>query len=64
MTARKPFDVTIAFCTNTAPMHRPPVWKHCERVERVFASNPMQARRVAESRTGARVIDCVCLWDR
>ena len=60
----KPFDVTIAFRKNTAPMHRPPVWQTTERVERVFATSPMQARRIAESRTGARVVACVCLWDR
>ncbi len=60
----KPFDVTIAFRKNTAPMHRPPVWQECERVERVFASSREQAVELAEHRTGARVIDCVCLWDR
>ena len=64
MTARKPFDVTIAFRTNTAPMHRPPVWENRERVERVFASSREQAVELGRKRFGARVVDCVCLWDR
>ena len=59
----KPFDVTIAFRKNTGRRNGPAVWQECERVERVFATSPMQARRIAESRTRARVVACVCLWD-
>ena len=58
----KPFDVTIAFRKNTGRRNGPPVWQTTERVERVFATSAMQARRIAESRTGARVVACVCLW--
>jgi len=60
----KPFDVTIAFRKNTAPMHRPPVWQDCERVVRVFAHTSAEAFRIARTRMGARVVACVCLWDR
>jgi len=60
----KPFDVTIAFRKNTAPMHRPPVWQDCERVERVFARTREQAIEIGRKRFGARVVACVCLWDR
>lgn len=60
----KPFDVTIAFRKNIAPMHRPPVWKHCERVERVFATSRVEALDLGEARTGGRAVACVCLWDR
>ena len=60
----KPFDVTIAFRKNTAPMHRPAVWQECERVVRVFAPTEEGARSKAAAQTGARVVACVCLWDR
>ena len=59
-----PFNVTIAFRKNIAPMHRPPVWQECERVERVFASSIAEALHIGEARTGGRAIACKCLWDR
>ena len=60
----KPFDVTIAFRKNTAPMHRPPVWQECERVERVFARTSAEALHIAQTRTGGCPVACKCLWDR
>ena len=60
----KPFDVTIAFRKNTAPMHRPPVWQECERVERVFAHTSAEALRIAHVRTGGCPVACKCLWER
>jgi hypothetical protein len=60
----KPFDVTIAFRKNTAPMHRPPVWQECERVERVFARTSAEALSIAQTRTGGCPVACKCLWDR
>ena len=58
----KPFDVTIAFRKNLGRRGGPPVWAKCERVERVFAPDSTEAARIAQGRTGARVVDCVCLW--
>jgi len=58
----KPFDVTIAFRKNLGRHGGPPKWEQRERVERVFAPDSAEAARIAQARTGARVVDCVCLW--
>lgn len=58
----KPFDVTIAFRKNLGRHGGPPKWEQRERVERVFAPDSREAARIAQARTGARVVDCVCLW--
>jgi hypothetical protein len=58
----KPFDVTIAFRKNIGRHGGPPKWEQRERVERVFAPDSAEAARIAQARTGARVVDCVCLW--
>ncbi len=58
----KPFDVTIAFRKNIGRRGAPPVWKHCERVERVFATSRVEALDLGEARTGGRAVACVCAW--
>jgi hypothetical protein len=59
-----PFDITIAFDKNVGRYYGPPVWKRVTRVERVHATSRERAMQIAEARTGACAIRCVCLWER
>ena len=58
----KPFDVTISFRKNTAPMHRPPVWQECERIVRVFAPSTVVAKSKAAAQTGGCVVKVADVW--
>jgi len=58
----KPFDVTIAFDKNVGRWGGPRVMKRTTRVERVYATSRERAMEIAEARSGACAIHCVCLW--
>jgi hypothetical protein len=57
-----PFDITVSFSKNVGRWGGPPRWERVTRVERVHASSREKAMEIAEERTGACAIRCVCLW--
>ena len=59
-----PFDVTIAYDKNIGRYGGPRVMQRVTRVERVHATSRERAMDIAQTRTGACAIRCVCLWER